>query len=67
MSQLLTGKLWAYWWASLRMGRRAQGLPLTQGTTIRDVCDPTVICYRSLLSHHVFKPTHVKFGKAPLL
>ena len=44
-----------------------QGPPFVQGTTIRDVFDPTAIWDESLFCHHVLKLIHVEFGKSPLL
>jgi hypothetical protein len=44
-----------------------QGSPLTQGTMIRDLFDPTAIRDEPLLSYHVFKFICIKLGKAPLL
>ena len=44
-----------------------QGLPSVQGTTIRDVSDPTANQDEQLFCHHVFKFTHIKLGKSPLL
>ena len=44
-----------------------QGPPFVQGTTIRDVFDPTAIWGESLLCHHVLKFIRVDFGKSALL
>ena len=44
-----------------------QGPPFVQGTTIRDVFDPTAIWDESLFCHHVFKFICVELGKSPLL
>ena len=44
-----------------------QSPPFLQGTTIRDVLDPTAIWDEPLFSHHVFKFIRIKLSKAPLL
>ena len=44
-----------------------QGPPFVQGTTIRDVFDPTAIWGESLLCHHVLKFIRGDFGKSALL
>ena len=44
-----------------------QGPPFVQGTTIRDVFDPTAIWDESLFCHPVLKFIRVEFGKSPLL
>ena len=43
------------------------GPPFVQGTTIRDVFDPTAIRDESLFCHHVLKFIHIELGKSPLL
>jgi hypothetical protein len=45
---------------------RVQGLPLIQGTTIRDILDPAAIRDEPLLSYHVFKFICIKLGKPPV-
>ena len=44
-----------------------QGPPFVQGTTIRDVIDPTAIRDELLFCHKVFKFIRVELGKSPLL
>ena len=44
-----------------------QGPPFVQGTTIRDVFDPTAVWDESLFCHHVLKFIRVELGKSPLL
>ena len=44
-----------------------QGLPFVQGTTIRDVFDPTAVWDESLFCHHVLKFIGIALGKSPLL
>ena len=44
-----------------------QGPPFVQGTTIRDVLDPTAIRDESLFCHHVLKFICIELGKSPLL
>ena len=34
---------------------------------IRDMFDPTAIQYELFFCHHVFKFTHIKLGKSPVL
>ncbi|KAI4581717.1 hypothetical protein MJG53_009242 [Ovis ammon polii x Ovis aries] len=42
-----------------------QGLPSVQGTTIRDVSDPTANQDEQLFCHHVFKFIRIKLSKSP--
>ena len=42
-----------------------QGLPSVQGTTIRDVSDPTANQDEQLFCHHVFKFICIKLSKSP--
>ena len=44
-----------------------QGLSSVQGTTIRDVSDPTANQDEQLFCHHVFKFICIKLSKCPLL
>ena len=44
-----------------------QGPPFVQGTTIRDVLDPTAVRDKSLCCHHVLKFIRIELGKSPLL
>ena len=44
-----------------------QGPPFVQGTTIRDVFDPTAVQDELLFCHKVFKFICVELGKSPLL
>ena len=44
-----------------------QGPPFVQGTTIRDVFNPTAIPDGPLFCHHVFKFIPIKLSKSPLL
>ena len=44
-----------------------QGPPFVQGTTIRDVFDPTAIWDESLFCHHVLNFIRIELGKSPLL
>ena len=44
-----------------------QGPPFVQGTTIRDVFDPTAVWDESLFCHHVLKFICVELGKSSLL
>ena len=44
-----------------------QGPPFVQGTTIRDVFDPTAVWDESLFCHHVLKFIRNELGKSPLL
>ena len=44
-----------------------QGPPFVQGTTIRDVFDPTAVWDESLFCHHVVKFICVELGKSSLL
>ena len=44
-----------------------QGPPFVQGTTIRDVFDPTAVWDESLFCHHVLKFIGIALGKSPLL
>ena len=44
-----------------------QGPPFVQGTTIRDVFDPTAVWDESLFCHQVLKFIRVELGKSPLL
>ena len=44
-----------------------QDPPFVQGTTIRDVFDPTAVQDELLFCHKVFKFICVELGKSPLL
>ena len=44
-----------------------QDLPFVQGTTIRDVFDPTAIRDDPLFCHHVSRFIRIKLSKSPLL
>ena len=44
-----------------------QGLPFVQGTTIRDVFDPTAIQDKLLFCNHGFKFILIKLSKSPVL
>ena len=44
-----------------------QGPPFVQGTTIRDVFDPSAVQDELLFCHKVFKFIYVELGKSPLL
>ena len=44
-----------------------QSLPFVQGTTVRDVLDPTAISEEQIFYHHIFKFILIKLSKSPLL